>query len=211
MIMKKVVCIIPAFNEEKTIGGIIDVVKQVKTIDDIIVVSDGSADNTAEIAMGKNVTTIVHNENKGKGAALKTGFDKTNAGILVFLDADLIGLTKEHIEDLINPVLNDEADMSIGIFASGRLTTDLAQIVTPFLSGQRAMKREIIQNIDNIDITRYGVEVALTKAVKRNNYLVKKVELKDMTHITKEEKLGLKKGIAARMKMYWEIVKCLKM
>lgn len=211
MVMKKVVCIIPAFNEGKTIGGIIDVVKQVKTIDDIIVVSDGSIDNTAEIAMGKNVTTIVHNENKGKGAALKTGFDITNADILVFLDADLIGLTKEHIEDLIDPVLNDDADMSIGIFVSGRLTTDLAQIVTPFLSGQRAMKREIIQNIDNIDITRYGVEVALTKAVKRNNYVVKKVELKDMTHITKEEKLGLKKGIAARMKMYWEIVKCLKM
>ena len=209
--MKKVVCIIPAFNEEKTIGGIIDVVKQVKTIDDIIVVSDGSIDNTAKVARDRNVTTVEYNENKGKGAALKAGFDTTNADILVFLDADLIGLTKEHIEDLLNPVLNDEADMSIGLFSSGRLTTDLAQIVTPFLSGQRAMKREVIQNIDNIDITRYGVEVALTKAVKRNNYVVKKVELKDMTHVTKEEKLGLKKGIAARMKMYWEIVKCLKM
>ena len=186
-------------------------VKQVKTIDDIIVVSDGSVDSTAKIARDRNVTTVEHNENKGKGAALKAGFDITNADILVFLDADLIGLTKKHIEDLLDPVLNDEADMSIGLFVSGRLTTDLAQIVTPFLSGQRAMKREVIQNIDNIDITRYGVEVALTKAVKKNNYAVKKVELKDMTHITKEEKLGLKKGIAARMKMYWEIVKCLKM
>lgn len=204
-------CIIPAFNEEKTIKDVIEVVKSVKIIDEVIVVSDGSKDNTAKISRDMGVFTIEYEENKGKGAALKAGIDNANADILLFLDADLIGLTKQHVISLLEPVINDEADMTIGIFSNGRLATDLAQKVAPHLSGQRAIKKEIITNISNIDMTRYGVEVALTKLVEKENYRVKTVELKDMTHIMKEEKLGFKKGIAARMKMYWEIVKCLKM
>ncbi|QCX32274.1 glycosyltransferase family 2 protein [Caloramator sp. E03] len=204
-------CIIPAFNEEKTIKDVIEVVKSVKIIDEVIVVSDGSKDNTAKISRDMGVFTIEYEENKGKGAALKAGIDNANADILLFLDADLIGLTKQHVISLLEPVINDEADMTIGIFSNGRLATDLAQKVAPHLSGQRAIKKEIITNINNIDMTRYGVEVALTKLVEKENYRVKTVELKDMTHIMKEEKLGFKKGIAARMKMYWEIVKCLKM
>lgn len=207
----RTVCIIPAFNEEKTIKNIIEVVKNVKIIDEIIVVSDGSIDNTAKISREMGVFTIEYEENKGKGAALKAGIDNANADILLFLDADLIGLTEQHVISLLEPVLKGEADMSIGIFTNGRLATDLAQKVAPHLSGQRAMKSYVLNNINNIDMTRYGVEVALTRLVERENYKIKTVELKDMTHITKEEKLGLKKGIAARMKMYWEIVKCLKM
>lgn len=207
----KTACIIPAFNEEKTIKDVIEVVKNVKIIDEIIVVSDGSKDNTAKISRDMGVFTIEYEENKGKGAALKAGIDNTNADILLFLDADLIGLTKQHVISLLEPVINDEADMTIGIFSNGRLATDLAQKVAPHLSGQRAVKKEIIINMSDIDMTRYGVEVALTKLVEKENYRVKTVELKDMTHIMKEEKLGFKKGIAARMKMYWEIVKCLKM
>lgn len=207
----KTACIIPAFNEEKTIKDVIEVVKNVKIIDEIIVVSDGSKDNTAKISRDMGVFTIEYEENKGKGAALKAGIDNTNADILLFLDADLIGLTKQHVISLLEPVINDEADMTIGIFSNGRLATDLAQKVAPHLSGQRAVKKEIIMNMSDIDMTRYGVEVALTKLVEKENYRVKTVELKDMTHIMKEEKLGFKKGIAARMKMYWEIVKCLKM
>lgn len=207
----RTVCIIPAFNEEKTIKNVIEVVKNVDIIDEIIVVSDGSKDDTAKIAREMDVFTIEYEENKGKGAALKAGIDNANADVLLFLDADLIGLTKDHVISLVDPVLKDEADMTIGIFTSGRFATDLAQKVAPHLSGQRAMKKEVLLNISNIDMTRYGVEVALTKIVEKENYRVKTVELKDMTHIMKEEKLGFKNGFKARMKMYWEIVKCLKM
>lgn len=207
----RTVCIIPAFNEEKTIKNVIEVVKNVDIIDEIIVVSDGSKDDTAKIAREMGVFTIEYEENKGKGAALKAGIDNANADVLLFLDADLIGLTKDHVISLVDPVLKDEADMTIGIFTSGRFATDLAQKVAPHLSGQRAMKKEVLLNISNIDMTRYGVEVALTKIVEKENYRVKTVELKDMTHIMKEEKLGFKNGFKARMKMYWEIVKCLKM
>lgn len=207
----KIICIIPAYNEEKTIAKVIKTVKEVELIEKIIVVSDGSDDDTAKIASSMGAYTIEYKENKGKGSALKTGICNAEADLLLFLDADLIGLSKDHILALLDPVIDDEADMTVGIFCSGRLATDLAQKITPSLSGQRAIKKGVLDKIGDINLTGYGVEVALTKFVERENYRIKTVELKDMTHVMKEEKLGLTKGIAARMKMYWEIAKCFKL
>ncbi|EYE89345.1 glycosyl transferase family 2 [Fervidicella metallireducens AeB] len=207
----KVACIIPAYNEERTIKEIIDVVKQVDLIDEIIVVSDGSKDQTVSISKKAGAKVIENKINKGKGAALKIGIDSSDSDIFTFLDADLVGLKKEHVIDLLMPVLNDEADMSVGIFKSGRIATNLAQKVAPNLSGQRTIKRQLIEEIENIDITRYGVEIALTKIAQKRNYRTKNVFLDNLTHVMKEEKLGLRKGFKARLKMYWEIAKCLKM
>ncbi|MCX7695623.1 MAG: glycosyltransferase family 2 protein [Caloramator sp.] len=203
-------CIIPAYNEEKTVGEVIDVVKKVDCIRNIIVVNDGSNDNTSLVANSKGVKVIDNVKNMGKGAAIKIGLENTDADIILLLDADLIGLTPSHIFGLLNPVLNNEADMSVGIFSSGRLATDLAQFVAPNLSGQRALKRYVLDTMNNMDITKYGVEVALTKHVQRMKYKVKNVEMKDMTHIMKEEKLGFIKGFKARLKMYYDILKSLR-
>jgi glycosyltransferase involved in cell wall biosynthesis len=207
----KTVCIIPAYNEERTIGGVIETVKSVGLVDDIIVISDGSIDSTAKIAREMGVNIIELNINRGKGAALKAGIDNTNADILLFLDADLIGLNVEHVNSLIYPVLNNEVDMTVGLFESGRFLTDLAQKVAPNLSGQRALKKCLIQRVSNMDMTRYGIEVALTRIAEREHYNYKTVYLKDMTHIMKEEKLGFTRGFAERMKMYWQIMKCFRM
>lgn len=204
-----VTAIIPAYNEEQTIANVVRCVANVEKIKKIIVVSDGSTDNTAEIARECGADVIELSENVGKGGAIKAGVNECGTEIILFLDADLIGLTEKHVTDLIDPVISNEADMTVGIFKNGRMVTDLAQKVTPYLSGQRAIKKSIIDRIPNIDITRYGVEVALTKYVDRFSIRVKEVDLPDMTHVTKEEKLGIIKGVQARLKMYWDIVKIL--
>nr|HPL53170.1 glycosyltransferase family 2 protein [Bacillota bacterium] len=67
----------------------------------------------------------------------------------------------------------------------------------------------IIDKIPNIDITRYGVETALTKYLKRTSARIQEVDLPEMTHLTKEEKLGIIKGVQERLRMYWDIVKTL--
>lgn len=204
-----VTAIIPAYNEELTIAGVVNCLKRVDKIQKIIVVSDGSVDRTAEIARECGADVIELAENVGKGGAIKAGVNECDTEIILFLDADLIGLTEKHVVDLIDPVLENRADMTVGIFRNGRMVTDLAQKVTPYLSGQRAIRRSIIDRIPNIDITRYGVEVALTRYVDKFSIRVLEVELPDMTHVTKEEKLGLIKGVQARLKMYWDIVKVL--
>jgi hypothetical protein len=125
------------------------------------------------------------------------------------LDADLLGLTEKHVLNLVEPVINDEADMTIGIFEKGRIATDLAQKMAPYLSGQRALKFSLLEKISDLDVARFGVELALNRFMESSNIRVKEVLLYDMSHVMKEEKMGVWKGMAARMKMYWEIIKYL--
>lgn len=202
-----VVAVIPAYNEGKTIGNVIKVVKEVNCIKDIIVVSDGSTDNTVEISKKMGAKVIELKKNLGKGGALKAGLEEADGEVILFLDADLVGLKKEHIIKLVKPVLDKEADMTVGIFDKGRIVTDIAQKIAPFLSGQRAVSKKVIDDISNLEVTRYGVEVALTKYVENSNLIVKQIVLEDLTHVMKEEKLGLIKGFTARMKMYFDIIK----
>jgi hypothetical protein len=80
----------------------------------------------------------------------------------------------------------------------------------PYLSGQRAMKREIIDSIPNMDLLKYGLELAITKIVKKYDYKVSKVKLQYLTQRVKEEKYGLVEGAKKRLQMYLDIVKQLK-
>lgn len=204
----KVAAIIPAYNEENTIGAVLKALIDSSLVNEIIVVSDGSEDSTVEAAAAfEQVVVIDLMENRGKGGAVKAGLDRCEAGVLLILDADLIGLTKAHIESLLNPVLSGEALMSVGIFEKGRVVTDFAQKVAPFLSGQRALKRDLLENISNLDLSRFGIEVALHSYAEDNELTTEIVQLPDLSHVMKEEKLGLLKGISARAKMYWEIVR----
>jgi glycosyltransferase involved in cell wall biosynthesis len=200
-----VAAIIPAKNEENTICDVVEVCKAVTIIDEVIVVSDGSTDKTAYLANLAGAKVIDLPENIGKGGAMMVGVNNTEAEIILFLDADLIGLTTNHVNDLLLPVLNGEAEMTVGVFEHGRLVTDLAQVIAPYLSGQRALKRTLLLQMSNLDVTRFGIEVALTRFAMEQGLNVRKVYLPDMSHVMKEEKLGFVKGFAARMKMYWEI------
>ncbi|MGM0444977.1 MAG: glycosyltransferase family 2 protein [Bacillota bacterium] len=200
--------LIPAFNEEKTIGDILDVLNKVPHIKEIIVVDDGSKDNTYQVAKNRGARVIRLPENKGKGAALQEGITNVDTDIILLLDGDLIGLKKEHVYKLINPVLSDEADMTIGIFKKGRNLTDLAQVVSPRLSGQRAIKLSELKKVKNLDKKGFGVEVSLNKHFK-NSGRVTEVELFDLTHVMKEEKMGFVNGVKARTKMYVDILKSL--
>ncbi len=205
--MKKA-AIIPAYNEEKTISSVLKALQDSKLVDQIIVVSDGSEDRTVEAASAFNQALIIDLlENRGKGGAVVAGLKRSTAEVILILDADLIGLTEKHIEELLKPVINGETPMTIGIFRKGRAATDMAQKMAPFLSGQRALKRELLENISDLDLSRFGIEVALHKYIDENNIEATEVQLPDLSHVMKEEKLGLWKGILARSKMYWEIFK----
>ncbi len=202
-----VAIIIPAYNEEKTIKDVINAAKQVKKISKIIVVSDGSTDNTVQVALETGVEVIALPKNVGKGGALSTGVKNCSDDVLVFLDADLIGLKKKHIESLIKPVIKNKAIMSIGVFVNGKAAVDLSQKMFPHLSGQRAMKRELFEAINSAEVSKFGIEVLLTKYVKENNIKYVKVEFENVTHVMKEKKRGFIKGTKARLVMYYDILK----
>ncbi|MDN5363114.1 MAG: hypothetical protein PWQ91_175 [Eubacteriales bacterium] len=203
----KVAAIIPAYNEEQTIGSVVEVVRRVPEVNEVIVVSDGSTDATARNAAQAGARVIELPENVGKGGALTAGIAATDAEVLLFLDADLVGLREDHIYSLINPVLQGEAQAVIGILDRGRLATDLAQKFAPRLSGQRCLRRELLDGLHHLEMTRFGAEVALNRHLQAQGVEEKTVVLEGLTHVMKEEKRGLVRGMASRMKMYWEIAR----
>jgi len=203
----KVAAVVPAYNEERTIGRVLSTLVKCRAVDEVVVVSDGSTDGTAEVARSFGVRVVELQPNQGKGAAMCAGVAATDAPFIVFLDADLVGLREEHVTDLILPVIQGEADMTVGTFSGGRLATDLAQAITPFLSGLRALRRQVLEEVPSLEVSRYGVEVALTRHARRQRLRVKEVPLPGLTHVMKEEKLGFWAGFQARLRMYWDILR----
>jgi polyisoprenyl-phosphate glycosyltransferase len=205
--MNKVTLIIPAYNEAATIAGVIKVAKSSELIDEVIVVNDGSTDNTLSICEDYKIKTINILKNKGKGNAIWEGIKSSESEIFLFLDADLIGLNDKHIKILIEPVLLRETEMTVGIFKNGEYWTTLSQKITPFLSGQRAVRQEVMRSMTDFSKSGFGIETLLTIHVRKNKIAYETVFLKNLTHLVKEKKKGLIKGFLYRMKMYYEILR----
>jgi polyisoprenyl-phosphate glycosyltransferase len=203
----QIVCIIPAYNEEKTVCEVAMLAADHHLLSRVIVVDDGSTDSTAELAQRlKGVEVLKSDKNRGKGSAMRMGMDSTKEPIILFLDADLVGLNHQHITDLLEPVTSGEVDMTVGLFRGGRLVTDLAHMVSPSLSGQRGVKRSVIENLD-MDTVGFGIERALTDLWESGTIKVKDIILHGVTHLTKEEKRGLKEGVRQRIIMFRDIIK----
>lgn len=202
----RVSAVIPAYNEEETIADVVRAVREAPIVHEVIVVSDGSTDATAQNAAAAGARVIELEENRGKGGAMAVGVQQSRGEILLFLDGDLVGLTPAHVEELVRPVLKGKAPMTIGIFESGRMATDLAQAIAPYLSGQRAVRRSVLEDLSEMEVSRFGVEIALNRYIKDRQLKPVEVPLRDLTHRMKEEKMGFLKGFEARLKMYWEII-----
>lgn len=204
----EIAAIIPAYNEEKSVAGVIKAVRSCPEITQIIVVNDGSTDRTAKVAREQGAQVIDLPVNMGKGAAVTAGVKATSAPILLLLDADLLGLRPHHLRALLCPILQERADMTVGVFKNGRLLTDLSQRLTPFLNGQRALRREAFTAFSGLEptATGYGVDFCLSRFARESGLRVELVALDHLTQIMKEEKRGFWPGLTARFKMYQEVV-----
>ncbi len=185
--------IIPAFNEDKTVGNVIKAVKSLNYIDEIIVVDDGSYDNTAQVAEKAGAKVIQHLKNRGKGSAIKTGFNNSKGDIVVFLDADIENLTSKQVDSIIKPIINGEVDLTKTKFKreGGRVTELTAKPLLNFffpeirfdqpLSGQFAAKRSFLNNIKLED--DYGVDVGIVLDADVRGMKIKEVDIGKVDHM----------------------------
>lgn len=206
---RSVAVVIPAYNEEQRIGHVLEAVTKARLPGEVIVVSDASQDRTAHVARSYGVRVIELPFNAGKGGAMSAGAKATDAEVLTFVDADLIGLRPEHVDGIIRPLLENRCDMCIGVFRGGKFWSDTAQKVSPYISGQRAMSRVLFESIPFMGELRMGVEVTINTYAKRRNAKVLRVVLRGVSNTHKERKMGLVKGLGARGKMYAEIVRAM--
>jgi len=185
--------IIPAFNEDRTVGNVIKAVKSLNYIDEIIVVDDGSYDKTAEVAVKAGAKVIQHLKNQGKGSAIKTGFNNSKGDIVVFLDADIENLTSKQVDNIIKPIIDGEADLTKTKFKreGGRVTELTAKPLLNFffpeirfdqpLSGQFAAKRSFLNNIKLED--DYGVDVGIVLDADVRGMKIKEVDIGKVDHM----------------------------
>jgi glycosyltransferase involved in cell wall biosynthesis len=149
-------------------------------------------------------------ENLGKAKALDEGVTRARNDVLLFLDADLVGLTEEHIERFVRTYADTGVDMVVGVFANGRKKTDFAQKFNPYASGQRMLTKRMWERAKaNVHEMNYGIEFALSKLATKEGWSKEKVKLNGVTHILKEEKRGFAKGLRDRFKMYGDMIKWL--
>ncbi len=196
--MKKVTAIICAFNEEKTIEFVIRSASANYLIDELIVVNDGSTDNTGKIIERLkgdiSITDIHFTENKGKGYAMATGVEKAINEAIVFIDADLSELNQDHYYQLLIPIMEDKADMVLGQATE----TLINYSVNPFksLSGQRALwKKDILPIVGKMKHSRFGVETLINLFYQSQGKTVNYVMLKGLKHPTKFDKVSKQQAI----------------
>jgi glycosyltransferase involved in cell wall biosynthesis len=193
-----VVALVPAFNEAATIAATVGAICAIPEVTRVLVIDDGSKDDTARLAEQAGADVVRCAKNGGKGAALRQGLTALTAPypqIVLLLDGDL-GDSAREAQSLLHPVIDNLADMTVGVLpkppGSGGfgVVKDLARgairdwgggydAQAP-LSGQRALKWECLTAVLPF-ADGYGVEVALTIRALQQHYRVLEVMV-EMRH-----------------------------
>ena len=202
---KKVTAVIPTYNEAQRIGRVLDVLVSYPNFTEIIVVDDGSTDNTSEIINKYQVNFIKNPINRGKGYAMDLGVKKSTGDILFFVDADVVGLTHKIIDQIIQPVINDEVEMFIGMRNRKIYLLHSFILFVPLLGGERALTKKLWFMLPEYYKQRFRVEAGLNfYATYYGNGFKYKI-FKGLSQVIKEKKYGLLKGFKQRIGMMYNI------
>lgn len=212
--MTKVSAIVPVFNEEKTIGKVVETLLQSPVVDEVICVYDHSSDNSLDAlkSFEKRIKLIVNRERRGKGFALAEGVRVAKGEIVAFFDADLITLTEKHVSDLVTPLIKGQAKAALGnkgkdspreylkdlkLSVAGESLTYQIGYLFPYListslTGERAFfRKDLLPHLDKMRETKFGVEVFFNNQFKD----VTEVKMLGLCGILKFEKFAFHEAI----------------
>ncbi len=197
--------IVPAYNEEKTVGDVVRTLVASGAFRDVVVISDGSTDGTAAAARAAGAT-MVHElrEKGGKGAALLHGVRHTTAPILLFADADLRGFTIAHVRLLLDPVIRGEKMMMVGLRDRGPLFVAL-EARLPLVGGERGLRREVIEGIPPVFLRGFRVEAALNYHCRSRRWAYGSVRLPGLMMRKKAAKVGPLRAIPEYAIMTYQV------
>lgn len=190
----KYAVIIPCLNEEKTIGKVINDFKKELPFARIVVFDNNSEDESMKIASNSGAEVVIEKRH-GKGTVLQTAFNKIDSDIYIMVDGDDTYPAHE-IKKLIEPILNDEADMVVGSrleYATNKsikfinkignvlilniLNLCFSSSLKDVLSGYRVMNKNFIKNLAIIS-TGFEIETELTLQALVRNFRIVEIPIK---------------------------------
>ncbi|MHB0885120.1 MAG: glycosyltransferase family 2 protein [Bacillota bacterium] len=199
---RSVTVVIPAHNEAERVRATVGAAKGLPGVTEIIVVDDGSRDQTSGRALLAGAKVIRARRNRGKGWAMERGWRWAEGETIVFLDADL-GDSAAEAAALVEPVVAGRADLTIATLPRGPNAGGLGLVVglarlglarlagweaTDPLCGQRAVSRRLLDDIGGLE-DGFGAEVAMTIDAITRGYRVREVPTR-MTHRLTGRSLG---------------------
>ena len=216
----KISIIMPVYNEAATIKEIVSRVQQTDLDKEVIIVDDHSTDATSEYlkeisACSENVQVLSHDRNRGKGAALRTGFAYASGDVIIIQDADLEYNPQEY-GYLLNPILDGRADVVYGSrflggphrvlffwhYVGNKFLTLLADAfsnlnLTDMETCYKVFRKDVLNGI-TIKSNRFGFEPEFTMKVAKKGFRVYEVPISYSGRTYEEgKKIGWKDGIKA--------------
>ena len=208
--LRGISCVVCAYNEEHRIRNILDAVDGHPALAEVIVVNDGSTDQTeALLATYPNIKVISYSPNRGKTYALSRGIAAAAHGHLMLLDADLAGVTAADIDALAAPVIGGEADVSISLRSNSLAVYRAAGL--DFVSGERVIPASLLADaVEAMQrLPRWGGEAFMNELIIQRKLRLAVVYWPKVVNVRKYAKLGRWRGMLSELSMMRDAVNVL--
>lgn len=199
--------IIPARDEEETVAGSVHAARLCRYVRDVMVVDDGSTDATADRAREAGAKVLRREAPTGsKAHAMDVGVRASDAEAFLFLDADLTGITSEHLDLICEPFVSGRVTMSVGLFDYGWFWNP--QVLRwPPLTGERIIPRWIWEAIPAEKLDGYTIEIRINEVIAERKLRTAARTMTGVYHRTKRVKHGRIEGLRQTWHMYRDLVR----
>jgi glycosyltransferase involved in cell wall biosynthesis len=196
--------VVPARNEAATIADVVLACHGCAYTREVIVVDDGSSDDTAAVAAAHGARVVRREHGGSKAHAMAAGVRATDAFAVFFVDADLLGLRSHHLDEICKPFVEGRAVMSIGTFDYGVWNPLVLRF--PPTTGERVLPRWVFDAVPPQKLDGYTIEVMINEVVAEARLPTTARVMKGVTHRTKREKFGKLEGYRRTWRMFLQLV-----